>query len=82
MKVVIDIPDKVMNSKEFCNYFGAWSAKLDEVVENGTVLPNGAWENYNTTFYKCPDCGYLLEKCCPNCGNNVILPIPDARGDI
>lgn len=35
----------------------------------------GKWIDYNNTFYKCPDCGYLLEKCCPQCQNKVILPI-------
>lgn len=34
----------------------------------------GEWIDYNNTFYKCPDCGYLLEKCCPQCQNKVILP--------
>ena len=32
------------------------------------------WIDYDNTFYKCPDCGYLLEKCCPQCQNKVILP--------
>ena len=36
--------------------------------------PQGEWEDYDNTFYKCPDCGYLLEKCCPQCQNKVILP--------
>lgn len=34
----------------------------------------GEWIDYNNTFYKCPECGYLLEKCCPHCQNKVILP--------
>ena len=34
----------------------------------------GEWIDYDNTFYKCPDCGYLLEKCCPQCQNKVILP--------
>lgn len=36
--------------------------------------PQGEWIDYNNTFYKCPECGYLLEKCCPQCQNKVILP--------
>ena len=36
--------------------------------------PQGEWIDYSNTFYKCPDCGYLLEKCCPQCQNKVILP--------
>lgn len=41
MQIVIEIPDEVMNSKEFCNYFGAWSEKLDEVIKHAHVLPKG-----------------------------------------
>jgi len=36
--------------------------------------PQGEWIDYDNTFYKCPECGYLLEKDCPNCRNKVILP--------
>lgn len=36
--------------------------------------PQGEWIDYDNTFYKCPECGYLLEKCCPQCQNKVILP--------
>lgn len=35
----------------------------------------GVWIDYDNTFYKCPECGYLLPKDCPNCQNKVILPI-------
>ncbi len=37
-------------------------------------IKQGEWIDYDNTFYKCPDCGYLLEKCCPQCQNKVILP--------
>jgi len=36
--------------------------------------PQGEWIDYDNTFYKCPDCGYLLEKHCPQCQSKVILP--------
>ena len=36
--------------------------------------PQGEWEDYSIDFYKCPECGYLLNKDCPNCYNRVILP--------
>ena len=32
------------------------------------------WEDYSVTFYRCPDCGYLLEKNCPQCQSVVSLP--------
>ena len=32
------------------------------------------WIDYSNTFYKCPECGYLLEKDCPRCQTKVILP--------
>ena len=38
------------------------------------LRPQGEWIDYDNTFYKCPECGYLLEKCCPQCQNKVILP--------
>ena len=34
----------------------------------------GEWIDYDNNFYKCPECGYLLEKCCHCCQNKVILP--------
>ena len=45
-------------------------------LEDGKKIarPQGEWIDYDNTFYKCPDCGYLLEKCCPQCQNKVILP--------
>lgn len=36
--------------------------------------PQDEWIDYDNTFYQCPDCGYLLEKCCPKCQNKVVLP--------
>ena len=36
--------------------------------------PQGEWEDYSVTFYKCPECGYLLPKYCPDCQHKVILP--------
>lgn len=44
------------------------------VAEKTCQRPQGEWIDYNNTFYKCPECGYLLEKCCPECQNKVILP--------
>ena len=32
------------------------------------------WGDYNNTFYRCPECGYLLEKDCPNCHTKIVLP--------
>ena len=54
---------------------------LVKALKNGTPYeerPQGEWIDYDNTFYKCPDCGYLLEKCCPQCQNKVILPIGGA----
>ena len=36
--------------------------------------PKGEWEDYSVDFYKCPECGYLLNKLCPQCHNTVVLP--------
>ena len=51
---------------------GFMSAK--ELIIKEPERPKGEWIDYNNTFYKCPDCGYLLEKCCPQCQNKVVLP--------
>ena len=32
------------------------------------------WEDYSIDFYKCPECGYLLNKDCPCCQTEIILP--------
>lgn len=36
--------------------------------------PEGEWEDYSIDFWKCPECGYLLNKYCPQCYNKVIIP--------
>ena len=41
MEVVIKIPDEVLESKQYCRYFGVGSTKLSETIENGTPLPKG-----------------------------------------
>lgn len=44
------------------------------VCKSDDERPQGEWENYSADFYKCPECGYLLNKLCPQCYNKVILP--------
>jgi hypothetical protein len=92
MKIVIDIPDKVMNSKEFCNYFGAWSTKLDEVIENGTSLKKGTWKPEHCFDHQCRSCynkctWFVCSVCraqgdkddnfCRNCGADMREEITD-----
>ena len=36
MKLIIDIPDEVLESKQYCQYFGVCSDKLIETIEGGT----------------------------------------------
>ena len=45
------------------------------IVQSKPYDDKGEWIDYDNTFYKCPECGYLLEKCCPQCQTKVILPI-------
>lgn len=61
------------------NYRDILLGSLDMAIESLEQRPQGEWIDYNNTFYKCPDCGYLLEKCCPQCQNKVILPIRRKR---
>lgn len=56
-----------MTTDGHCNY-------SKPCLNKGEDRPQGEWIDYDNTFYKCPDCGYLLEKCCPQCQNKVILP--------
>ena len=51
----------------------AYTKGFDTGVE--TVRPQGEWIDHSATFWECPDCGHLLEKCCPNCQKEVVLPI-------
>jgi len=53
--------------------------RISEVVQSlkdvpTTTRPEGEWEDYSVDFYKCPECGYLLNKDCPHCQTKVILP--------
>lgn len=55
----------------------AWECNFvsrEEALKAYEGRPQGEWIDYDNTFYKCPECGYLLEKCCPQCQNKVILP--------
>ena len=82
MKIVIDIPNEVLKSRHYCQYFGAWSTKLTETIENGTPYgerPQGEWKVYGRqggipiTDY-CTNCKYEMMwyknkyNFCPNCG--------------
>lgn len=55
------------------------------VIDNApTILEKSQdedeWIDYDNTFYKCPDCGYLLEKDCPQCGKRIVLPNYNDKG--
>lgn len=42
MKRIVDIPDEVLESKHYCQYFGAWSTKLTELIEQSVPYnPSG-----------------------------------------
>ena len=42
MKRIVDIPDEVLENKHYCQYFGAWSTKLTELIEQSTPYnPSG-----------------------------------------
>ena len=47
MKVMIDIPEEIWEKENFCDYFGAWSEKLQEVIKSGTVVyKSEEYKNY------------------------------------
>lgn len=41
MKLIVTIPDEVIEKESYANYFGCLSTKLYEVIKNGTLLPKG-----------------------------------------
>ena len=59
-------------------YTEIWISDFKEAYEMAIKVleerSNGEWEDYSVNFYKCPECGYLLDKYCPGCQNKVILP--------
>ena len=68
-------PTVIPDIEEFDKALHKWFEDIDEwEKKNGKIRPQGEWIDYDNTFYKCPECGYLLEKCCPQCQNKVILP--------
>jgi len=76
MKLIVDIPDMAYEA------YKEWHKQGVSNVEQSLIAlampyeerPQGEWIDYDNTFYKCPECGYLLGKCCPHCQNKVILP--------
>ena len=60
---IIDLIDKVPTVLHD-NYSMGYQDGIRKALSE---RPQGEWEDYDNTFYKCPDCGYLLEKCCPQC---------------
>lgn len=52
-------------------YYERVIAQINPVIDE---RPQGEWIDHSATFWECPDCGYLLEKCCPNCQKEVVLP--------
>jgi len=76
MKLVIDIPEEVYKKQSFSNYFGAWSSKLQETVENGTLLEQrtGHWILTKDGF-ECTECGCALRSradLCQYCGAKML----------
>ena len=74
MKLIIDVDESLLNEAK--NGHICLSEFVD-VVMNGIPYeekPQGEWEDYSVDFYKCPECGYLLNKDCPYCQNKIILP--------
>ena len=62
MKLLIEIPEEVMETKEYTRYFGACSGKLIETLENGiefTGRPKGQWldEKLVAFHLTCNRCG-------------------------
>ena len=67
MKLLIDVPDDIYASGQYCDYFSAWSEKLSETFRNGTPLPKGHGRLIDSSdlvknlFEMCDECGTLSE---------------------
>jgi hypothetical protein len=67
MKLLIDVPDDIYASEQYCDYFSAWSEKLSETFRNGTPLPK--WHGrlidesdlIENLLEMCDECGTLAE---------------------
>ena len=57
MKVVIDIPDVIMETKQYVDYFGCVSEKLIKIIESGTPLQKGHGD-----LYDCNDLSKLVNE--------------------
>lgn len=64
-------PEKAKESEIIKAYTKGFDTGV-ETVKN--EKPQGEWIDYSVNFYKCPECGYLLNKDCPCCQSRVILP--------
>lgn len=42
MKLIIDIPEEVLKTRYYTDYFGCGSHKLTETLDNGTPIPDNA----------------------------------------
>lgn len=76
MKLLIEIPEEIMETKEYARYVGACSGELVKALENGiefTGRPTGEWVEELPSLYYCSRCrsepfGDKLYHYCPNCG--------------
>ncbi len=83
MKLIIDVPKDTYQFVKDLAYIGGVrscktiQANVINAIKQGRILEEESsdiWEDYDNTFYRCPECGYLLEKDCPNCHTKIILP--------
>lgn len=42
MQIVIDIPEKILKTRYYTDYFGCGSHKLTETLDNATPIPDNA----------------------------------------
>ena len=72
MQIVINIPKEVMESRQYCRYFGAWSEKLTETIENGVPLPerHGRLIDVDALIVEeCTNCDGWCDYCACDCLN-------------
>ena len=66
MQIVIDIPEEVLRTRYYTDYFGCGSHKLTETLDNATPYRHkGHWikvggMSYVNDKYQCSECGEII----------------------
>ncbi len=55
MKLIIEIPEEVLKTRYYTDYFGCGSHKLTETLDNATPIPDNATNEIETIIRRYTD---------------------------